>query len=122
MSAPSALDEPSPIPAYLLWAAGGASLVVGAAFGIAAISAKNDFDDNPTYGRADAVHSRAIISDVGFGLGVILVATGTVFYFDRPESGTTRQAMNNHAGTRPRLGAAPLVGPGTGGGLLTMKF
>jgi hypothetical protein len=116
------MEGPPRLPAYLMWGVGGASLVVGAAFGIAAISAKNDFNDMPTYGRADAVHRRAIISDVGFGLGLILVATGTLFYFGRDESPTPGQAMNNHAGTRPRLGAAPLVGPGTGGGLLTMKF
>ena len=120
---PSAMyEEPSRLTSCLLWAAGGASLVVGAAFGIAAISAKSDFDDKPTFALADSVHSRAIISDVGFGLGLILAATGTVFYFSGESESSTQHALNSHARQRPRLGAAPLVGRGTGGGLVTVQF
>src|SRR5882724_10371890 len=56
---PGALSPPSRLTSYILWGAAGASIIVGASFGIATLSAKSDFDDNPSSGRADTVHNRA---------------------------------------------------------------
>lgn len=129
------LAEPSSrhssrLPAILMWVAGGASLAVGTAFGIAAISAKNDFDDKPTYERADAVHSRAVISDVGFGLGLVLVATGTIFFFSDGEASQASQlahhptvaTVGGAGGGGSRLRFDPVVGRASGGGVVTLRF
>jgi hypothetical protein len=123
-----AAAPPSRLPAILLWAVGGASLAVGAAFGIAAISAKNDFDSKPTYDLADKVHDRAVISDVGFGLGLVLIATGTVFYFsgaETPAEPKVAAATAGAGGTGSSVGRlrfAPLIGSTSGGGVVTMRF
>ena len=132
MAAPEMMAaEPSRIPAILMWAVGGASLAVGAAFGIAAISAKNDFDSKPTYDLADKVHDRAVISDVGFGLGLVMVATGTMFYFSGTGSSTEPKVAAAAPGTGRSDGAgstggrlrfAPLIGSTSGGGVVTMRF
>jgi len=122
---PGTVVEHSRVPAILLWAVGGASLVVGAAFGIAAISAKNDFNDKPTYERADAVHNRAVISDVGFGLGIVLVATGTAFFFGASEAAGPMKVATNASSPAPAVGRLrldPLVGRSGGGGVVTMRF
>jgi hypothetical protein len=122
------MAAPSRIPAILLWAVGGASLAVGAAFGIAAISAKNDFDSKPTYDLADKVHDRAVISDVGFGLGLVLVATGTVFYFSgagpsaEPRVAAASAGAGGTGSGVGRLRFAPLIGSTSGGGVVSMRF
>jgi hypothetical protein len=116
------MAEPSRLPSYLMWGVGGASLVFGAAFGIAALSAKKDFDDAPTYGRADSVHQRAILADVGLGLGLILAVTGTIFYFGHDGPAESPQAANNHPRSSTQVAVAPLVGWGSGGGMLAMRF
>ena len=123
---------PSKIPSYILWGAAGASLIVGASFGFAALSAKSDFDDNPTYAKADSVHNRAVIADVGLGLGAILAITGTIFFF--AENGSAATA-DNHGGDRPiprpastagravaQVHVVPLLSPNLGGGALSVRF
>jgi hypothetical protein len=109
--------------AYVLLGLGGASILVGTVFGLLAVSTKNDvFDNNPTYGEADAVRSQSLIADVGLGLGVILVATGTVYLLlDHPTPAATSPASTGAA----RVAAVrvePVVGPHGGGGALTVRF
>jgi hypothetical protein len=126
--APLLEAAPSRIPAYVIWGAAGASLVVGAVLGFAAISAKSDFDDRPTYDRADTVHSRAVAADVALGLGLVLAATGTVFFFSggSHEAGGAMASAPSRSSTRapapPRLRIDPMVGRTAGGGALTMQF
>jgi hypothetical protein len=123
---------PSKIPSYLLWGAAGASLIVGASFGFAALSAKSDFDDNPTYAKADSVHNRAVIADVGLGLGAILAITGTIFFF--AENGSAATA-DNHGSNRPipnpaskagravaQVHVVPLLSSNLGGGAFSVRF
>jgi len=119
----------SKVPSYILWGVAGTSLLVGAGFGFAALAGKADFDDNPTSSRADYVHSMAVISDVGFGLGVILAVTGTVFFFADSPEGTGTQALNHGPKRAQREGAsvahlqmAPLVSPNAGGGVVSFQF
>jgi hypothetical protein len=127
---PIVTSPPSHLPSYLMWGVGGASLIVGAAFGFAAISAKSDFDKTPTYALADKVHDRAIISDVGLGLGLILAVTGTIFYFGAHPAETV-QASNAKAPASPSktapVGLAsvrvePFVDRVSSGGFVTMRF
>jgi hypothetical protein len=93
------------------------------------LAGKADFDDNPTLARADYVHNMGVISDVGFGLGVILAVTGTVFFFADSTEGAGTQAINHNAKRTPRHGASiaqlqmvPLVGANAGGGLVSFQF
>jgi len=126
------LAPPSKVPAYILWGAAGASLIVGASFGFAALSAKSDFDDNPTYSKADSVHNRAVIADVALGLGAILAVTGTVFFFadDTAEGAGADHASDQHPARHIRKpGAAvaqvhfvPLLSPSAGGGFVSVRF
>jgi hypothetical protein len=123
------LPPPSRVPSYILWGVAGASLIVGASFGFAALSAKSDFDDDPTAARADTVHSRAVLADVGIGLGAILAVTGTIFFFahDSGEAGTHASApASTHPVTHARVAApwqvVPLITPNAGGGVISMRF
>jgi hypothetical protein len=110
---------PSKIPAYVLWGAGGVSLIVGTIYGISTLSAKSDFDDDPTYAKADSVHNRSIVADVGFGLGLVLGITGTVFYFlaDAPAG-----APPETTGVKPAPKRALSVAAQRSGGALTFRF
>lgn len=111
---------PSPVPAYVLWGIGGASLIAGGIFGILALSAKSDFDDKPTYDQADKVHDLTGAADVGLGLGVVLLASGTIFYLmdDRPSAPAHGSQGSPVAGVRFQ----PVLGPRTRGGALTLQF
>ncbi len=117
---PAPTPEAKPVlPAYLMWGVGGASLIVGAAFGIAAVARENKYNDNPTLGKADSVHTDALISDIGLGMGVILLASGTIFYFvDRSPT----QAAQRGPGHSARLDVSPIVGLKTQGAAVTWKF
>jgi hypothetical protein len=112
---PMTVPPPSRIPSYILWGAAGASLILGASFGVAALSAKKDFDDNPTTDGADKVHNRAVISDVGLGLGAILAITGTIFFFSADPSGEAKGAV-------AQVHVAPLITTNAGGGVVSMRF
>ena len=116
----------SKLPAYVLWGVGGASLIFGAGFGFAAISAKSDFDKTPTYSKADSVRSRAVLADVGIGLGAILAVTGAIFYFsaDHPESAGPQASNHTQrpSGSVAQLQITPLISPSAGGGVLSMRF
>jgi hypothetical protein len=101
---------------------GGASLLVGTIFGLLAVSTTNDvFDQNPTYGEADAVRTQTLIADVGLGLGVIMMATGMVFLFaDHPDK--PPPTATSGAAPVARLRFDPVVGPHSGGGAFSLRF
>ncbi|MDX2054603.1 MAG: PEGA domain-containing protein [Polyangiaceae bacterium] len=65
-------------PAYITLGLAGAGVVVGSIFGFQALSAKSDFNDNPTGKKADDVERNALISDMAFGVAVTLGLTGVV--------------------------------------------
>ena len=119
--APPPPEKPK-LPAYVLWGAGGASLLVGTIFGIAAVTGESDYKDHPTYDKADSVHSRALVSDVGLGLGAILIATGTVFYFVSDSPSTSEARVHRATYPLARLELAPVVGLKTQGAAVTLKF
>jgi hypothetical protein len=116
------VNEPrSKVPSYVMWGVGGVSLITGAVLGITALTAKSDFNDNPTYDAADRVEGRAIAADVALGLGAVLLITGTAFYF-LPDSQESRPATASNT-KRPtaRLHLTPMLGR-TNGGALTLQF
>jgi hypothetical protein len=107
----------SKLPSYIMWGVGGASLVAGAVLGITAITAKSDFDKNPTYDGADRVEGRSVAADVAFGLSAVMLITGTAFYF-MPDSTEARPtASNAPKPASARLHVTPLLGRTTGGAL-----
>jgi hypothetical protein len=121
-SQPPMTSKPSKLPSYILWGLGGASLIVGAVFGVSALAAKNKFNDSPSYSRADSAHNLGIDSDAALGLGIILAVTGTFFYFlEEPAPDATLQA-NTRSKTLTDLQVAPLVTPHAGGGAVSLRF
>jgi hypothetical protein len=108
------VSEPkSKVPSYVLWAVGGASLITGAVLGVTALTAKSDFNDNPSYDAADRAEGRAIAADIALGLSAVLLVTGTVFYFS-PDAADARP-------TAARWRVAPVLGR-SNGGALTIQF
>ena len=105
----------------MLWTASVVSLGIGTAYGVMALKAKKDFDDDPTNKRADKAHDRGIAADVGLGLGVILAATGLVFYFAK-DGAANDTAASTSKPVRADLSVAPYVGRSAGGGHLSLRF
>lgn len=107
-----------------MWGVGGASLLVGGIFGIVAVSKESSFKDDPTYDKADAVHTDALVSDIGLGLGAILLVSGTVFYFVEDKDDAPAQQAQRPRQRNPlaRLGISPVVGMKTQGAAVTLKF
>jgi hypothetical protein len=110
------------LPAYLMWGVGGASLLAGTVFGIVAASKESSFKDDPSYDKADTVHSYAIASDVTLGLGVILLVSGTVFYFVDDKDDVPAQHARRKPNPLAQLAVSPVVGLKTQGAAVTLKF
>lgn len=115
-----AAEPKSKVPSYVMWAVGGASLITGTVLGISALTAKSDFDDNPTYDAADRVEGRAVAADIAFGAAAVLLVTGTVFYF-LPDSQESRPTASNTKRPTARWQVAPMLGR-TNGGALSVQF
>jgi hypothetical protein len=121
--------RPSFVP-YALWGTSLVSLALGGGFGVMARGAKKDFNDAPTYKRADKVHNLGIAADTGLGLGLLLAITGTAFYFLGHESDGTKHGQAADARTRAHtsktvlseLRIAPFVNHRAQGGTLTLRF
>ena len=117
-SAPAASPH-SPVPGIVTLGIAGASAVVGTIFGIKALSDKQDFDDQPTSGHADAVERNALIADMAFGVTLTLGITGVVLLVaddpvpDQPQVGSLSQQ---------RLHVTPYVAPTGAGAAATLSF
>ncbi len=128
---PAAPVEPTPAPTpdtgkrdmTWVYVTGGAAVValgVGTVFGLQALSKKSDFDDAVTAGNAQAARDarddgtrNALISDMGFGIGITLAVTSAVLFFTRPApEGDTKAAAKSSSKT---FSFAPVVS-GTGAG------
>ena len=80
----------SHLPAYVAFGVGGVGLLVGTVFGVMALGSKSTLDSacgadkgcpGSSQSDIDAVGTRATISTVGFLIGAVGVATGTVLLF-----------------------------------------
>ncbi|HZU85039.1 MAG TPA: hypothetical protein VE987_19040 [Polyangiaceae bacterium] len=109
---------PNRVPAFVLLGIGGAGIVVGSVFGIMALGTKSTLDNacpnkscpNPSsQSDIDALGTRALVSNVGFGVGLVSAAVGTVLL------------VTAHGGESPAAGStstrriAPWVGLGAAG-------
>jgi hypothetical protein len=117
-----------------VWITGGAAIValgVGTVFGLQAMSKKKDFDDASVGGaKPDAAAARdardagtrnALISDMGFGIGITLAVTSAVLYFTRPTAEEAKPAAaSKKNGTT--VSFAPVVSPQGGGAFFKVAF
>jgi serine/threonine-protein kinase len=111
-----------------VYVTGGAAIValgVGTFFGIQALNDKSKFDDavaandgaSAREHRDDGTRN-ALISDMGFGIGITLAVTSAVLYFTRPSS--EEKAASTKSTTKMSL--APVVTPNAGFLSATVNF
>jgi hypothetical protein len=115
-------EHASPTLSYALLGAGGVSFVVGAIFGVLALSDKSSFDSNPSYDKSDSLRDKTLIADVGLGLGVLLAGTGTVFLLMSNSGSSASASAQAPSHNVAQVRVAPLVGPSRGGATLTVSF
>lgn len=109
---------------YVTGTAAIVALGVGTFFGVQALGNKTKFDDaiaanKPANARdeRDKGTRNALISDMGFGIGITLAVTSAVLFFTRPEPEKTAAAKSS-----VKLSFAPVVTPTTGGLSATVNF
>ena len=78
----------SRVPAYVSFGVGGAGLIAGTIFGVLALSAQSHLNTEcnaskqcpgSAQGDVDSLHTDALVSTIGFGVGVVGVGLGTYF-------------------------------------------
>ncbi len=113
--APPAAPPPAPeahskVPAYITLGVGVVGAGVGTIFGISALSAKSDFNKNPTNSGADKAERDALIADMGWAVAITLGVTGIVL-LTTSDSSSEVSAQNGlvHQHVRARLDFAPVV-------------
>lgn len=122
---PPPREPRSRVPAYVTLGVAGAGAVVGTIFGIQALSAKNDFEDNRTTDNADEVERNALIADMAFGVAITLGITGIVLLTtDEPiETGQRNaQQVSKNRLRRPTLQVAPYFSPDGAGAAARATF
>jgi hypothetical protein len=97
LAAEPAAAEPaarkSLVPAAVTLGLGGAGLISGTLFGIMALGAKKDFNDDPTTANADTAERNALISDMSFGIALTLGITGIVLLTAEDEEAAAEAAQ-----------------------------
>ncbi len=96
---------------------GGAALLLGGIFGGLALGAESDFEAATTVtdkeSTRDQIKTRALVADLGIGVGLAAVTTGVVLFFlEGPRK--TRQETE--------ISIAPRLGPGEAGVVLGARF
>jgi tetratricopeptide (TPR) repeat protein len=113
---PAKPAEPrSKVPAYVTLGIAGAGALVGTYFGIQALSAKKDFNDDPTTDNADKVERNALIADMAFGVAITLGVTGVVLLTSSDSAEAPKEKAMKRKALRNAFHVAPVLGP-TGGG------
>ena len=120
-------QEKSKVPMIVAYGVGGAGIVVGAIFGFVALGKQSTLNNecpskscNPSaQGDIDSLNTTATISTVGFGVGIVGAAVGTVLLLT---SGSSRSssASSSSSHSPPTARITPYFGPSTAG--LTGSF
>jgi hypothetical protein len=113
------------VPAYVTLGIAAVGAGVGTYFGLKALSAKSDFNDNPTADSADDAERNALFADMLFGVAITLGVTGVVLLTsgdDAPPAQTGKTRVLPPAAKKPSLAVAPYVGPTGGGASARLKF
>lgn len=113
-------ESPSNIPAYVTLGIAGAGVVLGIVFGVQALGAKSDFDDDPTIDNADKAERNALIADMSFGVALTFGITGAVLLFSNMASDDEPEDEELEASFVPEV--TPLAGTEGGGVAATWTF
>jgi hypothetical protein len=112
---PPPKEERSKLPAYITLGVGVAAAGVGTVFGIMALSAKDDFNQNPTTDNADKADRNALIADMAFGVALTLGITGIVLLTTDDTSEVAAKNTHGPRLQRAKLQLAPVITPTTQG-------
>lgn len=134
--APVAVTAPpppaaEPISPAVLWVTGGigaAGIVTGTVLGVLALKAKSDYDGGPSESRADHGERLALFADVGFGVGIMALATTAVLLFTHDEPSATpadeapAATTSRAAAPRASLEVTPQFSPTTAAATARVRF
>jgi tetratricopeptide (TPR) repeat protein len=108
-------------PTAALWITGGigvAGIITGSVLGVLALEAESDFESTPTEALADKGERLALFADVGFGIGIMALATTAVLLFTQDSVATTEDKPASSA----RLELIPQVSPSTASATARVRF
>jgi hypothetical protein len=114
-------EKKSKIPAYVTLGIAGAGAIVGTIFGIKALGAQSDFDDEPTTEHADDVERNALIADMAFGVAITLGVTGVVLLTSADDDPAAETSLKRRANSA-RFRFAPYVSQQGGGAAARFSF
>lgn len=117
---PEPKKERSMVPAYVTLGIGAAGLITGTIFGILALDAKSQYDQNPTSEKADEVERNALIADMTFGVALTLGITGVVLLTAKDDDVPAAKAARRSS-PKPLI-VAPYGGPTGGGAFARVSF
>jgi hypothetical protein len=120
--APAPPEPRSKTPAYITLGIAGAGTVLGTIFGIQALSAKSDFNENPTEAKADAAERNALFADISFGIALTVGLTGIVLLTNPEPPPSAQTASLEKPPTRTKVEVAPYVGAKSGGAFARFTF
>jgi hypothetical protein len=118
-ASPPERESRSNVPAYVTLGIAGVAAGVGTFFGIKALSAKSDYDDNATTESADDVERNALIADMAFGVAITLGVTGIVLLTSSDSVSTTEARAKPK---RKPFELTPVVGTQGGGAAARFRF
>jgi hypothetical protein len=126
---PPAAPPPAPrsnIPAYVTLGLAGAGAIVGTIFGVTALKAKSDFNENPTTDNADKTDRNALIADMSFAVALTFGVTGAVLLLSKDSAPEQKSAsateQQKKKAAKPRGFITPYAGPTGGGAAATLTF
>lgn len=112
----------SKLPAYITLGIAGVATGVGAFFGVKALGAKSDFDDEPTTDNADSVERNALIADMAFGVAITLGVTGIVLLTSGDSDPEKEKTSKKSLPKKARFNVAPYATPNGGGAAARFVF
>jgi hypothetical protein len=115
-------EAPSKVPAYVTLGLAGAGVVVGTIFGIQALGAKSDFEDDPTTDNADSADRNALIADMSFAVALTFGVTGTVLLLSSDKAEEKAASTKKPAAPKRGFMAAPYATPKGGGAAARFTF
>ena len=122
-TAPAEAKKRSKVPAYVTAGVAGAGLVLGTVFGILALDAQSQYNENPSADLADEQERNALICDMALGVAVTLGITSVVLFTAREDATTGRAQGPALAATKRRgLTLAPYASTTGGGARARLTF
>ncbi|HEX2676770.1 MAG TPA: PEGA domain-containing protein [Polyangiales bacterium] len=108
-------------PTTALWITGGigvAGLITGSVFGMLAVKEHSNFNDHPTEASANKGERLALFADVGFGVGVMAIATCAVLYLTSDDAPSATASDKAEA----KLRVSPALSPSVVGANARLSF